>query len=76
MLMAFAACAGASRDEALPRTSWSSSAYPHSGWRCFRRLVPVLRLPYELDSILSAEDTELLQALMNAGHADRMEFMG
>jgi hypothetical protein len=31
---------------------------------------------YELDSILSAEDTELLQALMNAGSADRVEFLG
>ena len=31
--------------------------------------------PYELDSILSAEDTGLLQALRNAGHADRVEFM-
>jgi hypothetical protein len=31
---------------------------------------------YELGSPLSAEDTELLQALMNAGSADRVEFMG
>ena len=32
--------------------------------------------PYELDSILSAGDTAVLQALMNAGHADRVEFLG
>ncbi|HEX6580018.1 MAG TPA: hypothetical protein VF195_04020, partial [Actinomycetota bacterium] len=32
--------------------------------------------PYELSSILSAEDTELLQALMNAGSSDRVEFLG
>jgi hypothetical protein len=32
--------------------------------------------PYELSSILSAEDTELLQALMNAGYPDRVEFLG
>jgi hypothetical protein len=32
--------------------------------------------PYELDSILSAEDTEVLQPLMMIGHADRVEFMG
>jgi hypothetical protein len=32
--------------------------------------------PYELDSILSADDTAVLQALMNAGHANRVETMG
>jgi hypothetical protein len=34
---------------------------------------------YELDSplsALSAEDTAILQSLMNAGHADRVGFMG
>jgi hypothetical protein len=32
---------------------------------------------YELDSILSAEDTALLQALMNAGTSqERLEFLG
>jgi hypothetical protein len=30
----------------------------------------------ELDSLLSAEDSAILQSLMNAGHADRVEFMG
>jgi hypothetical protein len=30
---------------------------------------------YELDSILSAEDTALLQSLMNAGSIDRVEFL-
>jgi hypothetical protein len=31
---------------------------------------------FELDSILSAEDTALLQSLMNAGSTDRVEFLG
>jgi hypothetical protein len=31
---------------------------------------------FEIDSILSAEDSAMLQALMNAGNADRVEFMG
>lgn len=31
---------------------------------------------YETDSILSAEDTAVLQALMNAGSADTVDFMG
>lgn len=31
---------------------------------------------YEVNSPLSAEDTAVLQALMNAGHADTVEFMG
>jgi hypothetical protein len=31
---------------------------------------------YELDAELSAEDTVVLQSLMNAGSADREEFMG
>jgi hypothetical protein len=31
---------------------------------------------YEIDSILSAEDTALLQSLMNAGSTERVEFMG
>jgi hypothetical protein len=30
----------------------------------------------KLDAEPSAEDTALLQALMNAGSADRVEFMG
>jgi hypothetical protein len=30
---------------------------------------------YELDSILSAEDTALLQSLVNAGSTDRVEFL-
>ena len=30
---------------------------------------------YEIDSILSAEDTALLQSLMNAGSTDRVEFL-
>jgi hypothetical protein len=31
---------------------------------------------YEIDAEPSAVDTALLQSLMNAGHADRVEFMG
>jgi hypothetical protein len=31
---------------------------------------------YEIDSILSAEDTALLQSLMSAGSIDRVEFPG
>jgi hypothetical protein len=31
---------------------------------------------HELDAAPSAEDTTILQSLMNAGHADRVEFMG
>jgi hypothetical protein len=31
---------------------------------------------YEIGSILSAEDTALLQSLMNAGSIDRVEFLG
>jgi hypothetical protein len=30
---------------------------------------------YEIDAALPPEDLELLQALMNAGSADRVEFM-
>lgn len=40
------------------------------GWR------PVDTAAYELSSILSAEDAALLESLMNAGSADRVEFMG
>jgi hypothetical protein len=31
---------------------------------------------FEIDSILWAEDTALLQSLMNAGNVDRVEFLG
>jgi hypothetical protein len=31
---------------------------------------------YELDSEPSSEDTAILQSLMNAGHADLVEFLG
>jgi hypothetical protein len=31
---------------------------------------------YEIDSLLSAEDSALLQSLMNAGSIDRVEFLG
>jgi hypothetical protein len=31
---------------------------------------------FEIDAVLPPEDLELLQALMNAGSADRVEFMG
>jgi hypothetical protein len=31
---------------------------------------------YEVGSILSPEDAELLQALMNAGSTERVEFLG
>jgi hypothetical protein len=31
--------------------------------------------PYELSSILSPEDTALLQSLMNAGSTERVEFL-
>jgi hypothetical protein len=31
---------------------------------------------YEIDAVLSPEDTAILQALMNAGSAERMEFLG
>jgi len=31
---------------------------------------------YEIGSILSAEDSAMLQALMNAGTADRVDFLG
>jgi len=31
---------------------------------------------YELDAEPSAEDSAILQSLMNAGHADRVEFLG
>ena len=31
---------------------------------------------YEVDAELSTGDTAILQSLMNAGHADRVEFMG
>jgi hypothetical protein len=32
--------------------------------------------PYELDAQTSAEDSAILQSLTNAGHADRLEFLG
>jgi len=32
--------------------------------------------PYELDAMLSAEDSAVLQSLMSVGHADRVEFLG
>ena len=31
---------------------------------------------FEIGSILSAEDTALLQSLMNAGSTERVEFLG
>ena len=31
---------------------------------------------YELDAEPSAEDSAILQSLMTAGHADRVEFLG
>jgi hypothetical protein len=31
---------------------------------------------HELDAEPSAEDSAILQSLMNAGHAERLEFLG
>ena len=59
-----------------PTPSASSSARPctshdtSGGWRQPNTAA------FELDSILSAEDTALLQSLMNAGSTDRVEFLG
>jgi hypothetical protein len=39
------------------------------GWRSLQDFA------WELDSILSAEDTALLQSLMNAGSIDRVEIL-
>jgi hypothetical protein len=39
------------------------------GWRSLQDSA------WELDSILSAEDTALLQSLMNAGSIERVEFL-
>jgi hypothetical protein len=45
------------------------------GWRQPDQLAGLQPL-YELDAEPSAEDTAILQSLMNAGHADQAEFMG
>lgn len=45
------------------------------GWRQPDDLAALASL-YELDAEPSPEDSAILQSLMNAGHADRVEFMG
>lgn len=45
------------------------------GWHQPDELVALGSL-YEIDAEPSAEDTAIMQSLMNAGHADLVEFLG